>query len=64
MSNLIKIIATGKSKHMPKGEVYYEPAAMAELLVSSGAATYEEKEKAEQEPEKKKEVKPTSKKVK
>jgi CRISPR/Cas system endoribonuclease Cas6 (RAMP superfamily) len=64
MSDLIKIIATGKSKHMPKGEVYYEPEAMAELLVSSGAAQYEEKEKKEVEPEKKKEVKPTAKKVK
>lgn len=37
----VKIIATGKSEHMPKGTVYHESKEMAELLVKIGAATYE-----------------------
>jgi hypothetical protein len=61
---LIKVIGTGKHKAFKQGQVDYVNEQMAELLVQSGRATYEEKEKAEQEPEKKKEVKPTSKKVK
>jgi hypothetical protein len=44
MSNLIKIIGTGKSRHMPEGVVYYEPADMAELFVFTGRAVYEEKD--------------------
>jgi hypothetical protein len=66
MSNLIKIIGTGKSRHMPKGEVYYEIADMADLLVSKGAAVYEnseieeEKEKVQVEPESKKQIKKPS----
>jgi hypothetical protein len=71
MSNLIKIIGTGKSRHMPKGEVYYEIAEMADLLVSKGAAVYEntpldeEKEKVQVAPESKKQIKkPSTKKTK
>jgi hypothetical protein len=65
MSNLIKIIGTGKSRHMPEGVVYYEPADMAELFVFTGRATYEEKEKVQVAPESKKEIKkPASKKSK
>jgi hypothetical protein len=69
MSNLIKIIGTGKSKHMPKGEVYYEIAEMADLLVSKGAAVYEnseiEEEKVQVVPEKKKQItRPSTKKTK
>jgi hypothetical protein len=61
MSNLIKIIGTGKSKYMPEGQVFHEPSDMAELLVNSGRAVYEEKEKVQVAPEKKKEVKATPK---
>jgi hypothetical protein len=64
MSKLITIYGTGKAATMPQGSVWQESEDMAKILVDNGAATYEEKEKAEQEPEKKKEVKPTSKKVK
>jgi hypothetical protein len=67
MSNLILIIGTGKSRWMPKGEAYYEIPEMAEILVGNGSAVYEgtlldeeEKEKAQVEPESKKEIKKPS----
>jgi hypothetical protein len=48
-----KIIATGKSEHMPKGTEYLESDDMADLLVSMGAAVYEGTGIKEQEPNKK-----------
>lgn len=44
----VKIIATGKAVHMPKGKEYLQPADMAELLVRMGAAQYAEAEKQKQ----------------
>ena len=71
MSNLIKIIGTGTSPHMKKGEAFFEIPEMAELLVNCGKAVYEgtpledEKEKVQVEPEQKKQIKkPTTKKSK
>lgn len=75
MSNLIKIIGTGKHPGLPKGFVHYEVAEMADLIVKAGRATYEhdeiieqediEKEKVQAGPESKKQIKkPTTKKTK
>jgi hypothetical protein len=71
MSNLIKIIGTGKHLGLPKGFVHYEVPEMAELLVNCGRAVYEgtpleeEKEKVQAAPESKKQIKkPTTKKSK
>lgn len=59
----MKIVGTGKSKDMPKGQVFDEPKDMAELLIEQGFATAKKEKtdpKEDAKPEGGEQVKPNA----